>query len=71
MDFTDSAIVCAIFLSFHILFVPLHFNFENLPVSDSMPEPVRTGYRAQNPVPENPYPTYAQFVEGAHLFAMK
>ena len=29
MDFTDSAIVCAIFLSFHILFVPLHFNFEN------------------------------------------
>ena len=36
-----------------------------LPVSDSMAEPVRTGYRAQNPVPENPYPTYAQFVEGA------
>ncbi len=25
-----------------------------LPVSDSMAEPVRTGYRAQNPVPENP-----------------
>lgn len=36
-----------------------------LPVSDSMAEPVRTGYRAQNPVPENSYPTYAQFVESA------
>lgn len=36
-----------------------------LPVSDSMAEPVRTGYRAQNPVPENPYSTYAQFVEAA------
>lgn len=36
-----------------------------LPVSDSMAEPVRTGYRAQNPVPENPYTTYAQFVEAA------
>lgn len=33
-----------------------------LPVSGSMPEPLRTGYLMQNPVPENPYPTYEEFL---------
>lgn len=42
--------------------LPEDLTVVTLPVSDSMAEPVRTGYRAQNPVPENPYPTYEQFV---------
>lgn len=45
--------------------LPEDVTIVTLPISDSMAEPVRTGYRAQNPVPENPYPTYAQFVEAA------